>query len=676
MRIETLVCCLCLLTLASVAAAQDPLQDSFRVYTRQIAPGMRVTPLLRYQLDTAWGQDHARVQRLESITTAEGLRQYQGELRTRLLDCLGGLPADKTPLNAQITGILQAEGYRIEKVIFESLPGFHVTANLYIPDGATTPSPAVLLPCGHSFNGKAYPGYQQICGRLARRGYVVLTWDPVGQGERSQFWDAAAGESRYNRVCGEHAIMGDLAYLAGTNLARWEVWDGIRAHDYLLTRPEVDPKRIAVTGNSGGGFQTAFLGALDERNSVVIPSCYISSLPMRMANRIYSDPDNDPEQDLSGMLSQGIDHAGLLVLAWPRPLAVNLALLDFFPVEGGRMAFRQVAPLWRQFGQARDIQLNEGYHPHGYSSENQEKAFAFLDIHNGLAPRWSLDSTTVLPEHDLWCTASGQVRLEYPDGVSFLESLRRYWIERRSGDKTSLDNLYRSPQRPAIESWSVLPDDGSRPEKSILWQKVGSGRVDGYTVDRYILTHSGGLQIPLLHFHTGKPADNTRIWFGLDGKVKSTEWPKLKDQLGQGVDLVSFDFRGLGENRLDYQVTSVDDPRLAGVPLEQQYFSPLSGVLINYVANSLLTGRPYFLQMIEDIEIVSKFAREALAAGDLQVSGGKKADLLARSAAAVVPGLEYVRAADAEEMNWSRLVEDGSEDWPVHYILPRGAFVE
>ena len=99
----------------------------------------------------------------------------------------------------------------------------------------------------------------------------MICWDPVGQGERSQFWDASRGRSRYNLICGEHAVLGNLAYLAGANLARWEVWDGMRALDYLLTRPEVDPARISITGTSGGGFQAAIIAALDPRIRVAAP---------------------------------------------------------------------------------------------------------------------------------------------------------------------------------------------------------------------------------------------------------------------------------------------------------------------------------------------------------------------------------------------------------------------
>ena len=193
------------------------------------------------------------------------------------------------------------DGFQIEKLIFESLPGVYVTALVYVPEDGNKTHPGILVPVGHATNGKIH--YQALCQRLVKRGYVVICWDPPGQGERSQFWDAKAGKSRYNLICAEHAVLGNLAYLAGTNLARWEVWDGIRAVDYLLTRPDVDPERINITGTSGGGFQAAHIAALDRRIKVAAPSCYITALPMRIYNRIFKDPDSDPEQDLYGMIS-------------------------------------------------------------------------------------------------------------------------------------------------------------------------------------------------------------------------------------------------------------------------------------------------------------------------------------------------------------------------------------
>jgi len=347
---------------------------------------------------------------------AQGARLHalQGELRRKVLDLIGGLPADRTALNPRVTGTLAGDGYRIEKVVFESVPGFHVTALLYVPEAPAGPKPAVLLACGHSPIGKAYPSYQEIAIRLVRRGYVVLCWDPVGQGERSQFWDATRGRSRYNLVCGEHAVLGNLAVLAGASLLRWEVWDGMRAVDYLLTRSEVDARRVAITGTSGGGTQSAWIGALDPRIAVVIPSCYVTALPMRMANRIFEDPDTDPEQDPSGLVSAGIDHAGLLLLVYPRALFVASAVKDFVPIEGARLTFREVAKMYRRFGHGDRVGMTEGYHEHRFSLENQTAAFAFLDRSSAQPMREGLAAEPTRPPEALRCTPSGQVRVDLP----------------------------------------------------------------------------------------------------------------------------------------------------------------------------------------------------------------------------------------------------------------------
>src|SRR6266704_1155404 len=193
--------------------------------------------------EQAWKQDDQRRAAWGAIHDERELLRAQDELRQRLLQMIGGLPAEKTDLHARITGTIQMDGFSIEKLIFESLPGVYVSALVYIPTDHAKKGPAVLVPAGHAPNGKIY--YQDLCQRLAKRGYVVLAWDPVGQGERSQFWDSKEAKSRYNLICAEHAVMGNLAYLADTNLARWEIWDGMRALDYLLTRREVDGDRIS-----------------------------------------------------------------------------------------------------------------------------------------------------------------------------------------------------------------------------------------------------------------------------------------------------------------------------------------------------------------------------------------------------------------------------------------------
>jgi len=263
----------------SAASENVPPAEAFRVLPPADAEGPQITPYLLYQTALAWNQDELRLQRWSQVKNEGDLLLLRAELRKSLLEMIGGLPTEKTDLHATITGTISGKGFHIEKLIYQSLPGFYVTALVYVPENGDKVHPAILVPAGHSTNGKDH--YQALSERLALRGYVVISWDPVGQGERSQFWDAKAKKSRYNLTCGEHAVMGNLAYLAGANLARWEVWDGMRAVDYLLTRPDVDGERINITGTSGGGTQTALIGALDERIKVIIPSCYITALPMR-----------------------------------------------------------------------------------------------------------------------------------------------------------------------------------------------------------------------------------------------------------------------------------------------------------------------------------------------------------------------------------------------------------
>src|SRR5437879_32563 len=441
----------CAVLVLSAAGADLPAADAFRVLPPPSAEAPVITPYLKYQTEMAWQQDDLRRKSWEAIRTEQDLLRIQTEVRANLLSMLGGLPAHKTPLNPHITGKLQMDGFHIEKLIFESLPGVYVSALVYLPDDESKKHPGMLVPAGHSSSGKAY--YQALCQRLVQRGYVVISWDPVGQGERSQFWDAKKNKSRYNLICAEHAVMGNLAYLAGTNLARWEIWDGIRALDYLLTRPEVDPQRINITGTSGGGFQVAHIAALDRRIKAAAPSCYITALPMRVYNRIFKDPDSDPEQDLYGMISNHIDNPGLLLMMYPRPVFVSAAVLDFFPIEGAHRSVREVSELYSKFNHADRIAMAEGYHDHQYSPQNQEAAVAFLDHFNGLPAPKKAFVTKELDDKTLQCTRTGQVMLDFEDARSIMDEIRQYYLDHKKEPTKTIKQLYYSELYPRINSW-------------------------------------------------------------------------------------------------------------------------------------------------------------------------------------------------------------------------------
>jgi pimeloyl-ACP methyl ester carboxylesterase len=661
------------LSLSPVHSPDMPSSDAFRVLPKS-SEGPRITPYLRYQTEVAWRQDDERRKRWEAIRTEQELLQLQQELRTHLLNMLGGLPTDRTPLHPRITGRIQMKGFHIEKLIFESLPGVYVTALIYVPENGAAKNPAMLVPSGHAANGKVH--YQALCQHLVQRGYIVISWDPVGQGERSQFWDAQKHKSRYNLICGEHAVLGNLAYLAGTNLARWEIWDGIRALDYLLTRSDVDPERINITGTSGGGFQTAYIAALDPRIKVAAPSCYITALPMRVYNRIFQDPDSDPEQDLYGAIASGIDHPGLLLLMYPRPVFVAAAVLDFFPIEGTYKTVREVTALYSRFGHADRIAMHEGYHKHEYSDENQKAAIDFMDHFNRMPPQGGLASTQSLDEKALQCTRTGQVMLDFPDARSVMDLIRDYYREHKSR-ASNLKQLYYSDQYPGIKTWSVEQYNGVIPAANqIAWQLIGSSQVDDVKVDRYVLHHSRYLEMPLLHIYKQQNRKRVLMWLGEDGKIAAHDWPEARKYVDQGYDIVTIDPRGLGETRMRYTAMSADDPTLANPDFDLAYVSPLSSVLADYVYNSLLNGRPYFLQMLEDVEIATRFVHAKVNdQSEIAVYGRRDAYTLAHAASQVLPGIKLLSESDNGAFKWSTVVEGKRELWPVAYLLPDGAYI-
>jgi len=661
--------------ICSLARTDPPPSEFFQVLKQPLPLGPRVTPYLRYQAEQAWKEDEARQKAWDAIRDEAGLRKMQEDLRQKLLQMIGGLPTVKADLHAEITGKIPMDGFTIEKLVFQSLPGIYVTALVYVPNDHASKHPAVLVPAGHAADGKLH--YQALSQRLAGRGYVVISWDPVGQGERSQFWNSRAQKSRYNLICAEHAVMGNLAYLAGANLARWEVWDGIRAVDYLLTRPDVDGERISITGTSGGGTQTALIAALDPRIKVAVPSCYITSLPMRMANRIFVDPDSDPEQDLYGMVSNGVDHPGLLLLMYPRPVMVAAAVLDFFPIEGTRKTFREMRRLYTQFGHGDRIAMVESYNGHQYSTENQQAALDFIDHFNRMPVRTNLPVVKELDGQTLQCTRTGQVLVDYSDGRPLTDVIREYYEEHKSERVRTLTKEYFGEKYSGVKNWRVSEHAGVLPPGGeITWEAVGSSKFEDVTIDRYLLRHSGLLEMPLLYIHkSGGSERKTALWFQENGKATAEDWPEIEKVLNQGFDIISFDFRGLGETRMPYTAVSPDDPLLGRLDFDHAYVNPISGVLANYVYNSLLTGRPYFLQMIEDAEIARRFAAQKLRVNVVAVSAVGEAYTLASAIAETLPGMGLLPPPNGKVLKWSEIVEQRREAWPIQYLLPRGAYV-
>ncbi|MCP4639720.1 MAG: metalloendopeptidase, partial [bacterium] len=303
-------------TMVLTACAFGASGDAIRVLPDEIggvAPSGMVRAYLVDEMAALWETWQAEY---EARTSPEAIAEYQAQMRERFVEALGGFP-ERTPLNAQVTGVVRRKGYRVEKVLFESQPGLYVTGALFVPesDRFKGPYPGVLVPCGHSVNGKAHEPYQTMGAFLALEGNVALVFDPVDQGERYQvlkddgtmaFWGTYA-----------HTMAGIGSILVGRNTATYEIWDGMRGIDYLQSRPEVVADRIGCTGNSGGGTQTSFLMALDDRVDVAAPSCYLNRLGRQMVAST-----GDAEQNIAGQLGFGMDHADYLMMRAPIPIKI------------------------------------------------------------------------------------------------------------------------------------------------------------------------------------------------------------------------------------------------------------------------------------------------------------------------------------------------------------------
>jgi dienelactone hydrolase len=355
----------------------------------------------------------ARREVIAKLHTPDDIKQRQAYLKGKFLEALGGFP-EKTPLNAKTVGTLKSDGFRIEKVIYESRPMHHVTANFYLPEGKG-PVPGVLVPCGHSINGKAADAYQRVCILMAQHGLAVLCYDPIGQGERMQLLDKS-GKPAIAGSTSEHTMVGVGALLVGQSTATYRIWDGIRSLDYLASRPEVDPKRLGCTGNSGGGTLTAYLMALDERIACAAPSCYITTL-----ERLFATiGPQDAEQNITGQVAFGMEHADYLTMRAPKPTLMCVATQDYFDISGAKTSFKEASGIYGKLDASDKMAFFEFDDKHGFSKPRREAAARWMK-------RWLLGVDEAIAEGDfpsfkdaeLQCTRSGQVLEDFQGKSAF-----------------------------------------------------------------------------------------------------------------------------------------------------------------------------------------------------------------------------------------------------------------
>ena len=317
---------------------------------------------------------------------------YRKGLKAKMMEAIGAFP-ERTPLNARTVATYRRDGYAVEKVIFESMPGVFVTANLFVPEGAGK-RPAVVMSCGHADEGKDYPGYLRACVLAAKRGFVALMFDPHYQGERRTTYCRSNTKS--------HNEMGLRASLVDWSAPLLRIWDGMRAIDYVLSRPEVDASRLGYMGQSGGGTMTALMEAADDRIKAAAPSCFLTSLRDLCA---YMGP-QDGEQNIYGQLSFGLNHTGYVLIP-DIPVAVTCKFSDMFPYSGVQTLFKTVRALEANVGIGERAFLNCAPGPHGWTEATETSSVLFLAKH--LMPE-----AFAKPDTQMVGTASCEEKIDLP----------------------------------------------------------------------------------------------------------------------------------------------------------------------------------------------------------------------------------------------------------------------
>lgn len=374
--------------------------------------GAQLPDYLRREAQACFDRDREEKDRLRSVPAFEERRSRLKGYFDRLI---GGLPKEKTPLNASCMGILDRGEYEIRKIVYASLPGVYVTANLYVPKAGEGPYPAVVFACGHTEAGKAVPAYQKVCIELVRNGIIALAVDPISQGERSQSYDRAAGRPLV-RWHAEHTYLSLQCELAGSHIVRYFTWDLIRSVDYLLSLPIVDGDKIGVTGNSGGGIQTIMAMIADPRIAAAAPCTYISS---REAYMKTGQP-QDGEQIWDGAIEEGMDYDDYLTLFAPKPVLIGGVESDFFCIEGTYASCARAKEAYALFGRADNVTLGMAKGTHAFNDELRGIVVDwFAKQFHGKAARPPLGNAMATePAATLQCTVGGQVLAEYADARS------------------------------------------------------------------------------------------------------------------------------------------------------------------------------------------------------------------------------------------------------------------
>ncbi len=521
---------LCFLSIQSTG------QESFDLMTWKTEYTVRT-----HLLQEMHGQYDLRRNAIQNaLQSKESMLAYRNECRQKYLDLLGEFP-EKSPLNPQITKTIKLEGYRIENVLFESLPKHHMAANFYLPEGEG-PFPAVIIFCGHEMTSKATESYQKTAILFAKNGFAALVVDPISQGEMVQFTDPN-GKRILRGSTTEHTLLNAGANLVGTSVVNYELYDNVRSLDYLLSRSEVDADRVGCLGNSGGGTQTAYFVGFDDRVKVAAPCSYIA----RRERNLELSGASDGCQHIPCEGKEQLEIGDFLIMFAPKPLLILAGRYDFVDFTGTEQTVEELKSVFRVLEEPEKVELFSVDDGHGITKPKREAAVRWFR-------RWLCNDNSLIietnhavqSEKDLNCTPNGQINDMFPDEKNIQQFNLAKGNELDRARKAFADGHDLIGYQQQIKKLLAIDDQ----PKNITEEVVGEEKHELFHLKKYILRTGGEIPLPCLVYTPRLKSDDTRALICLMEEGKSSiavNDSLIGSYMKRGDLLILADLRGMGE---------------------------------------------------------------------------------------------------------------------------------
>ncbi|MEN3324714.1 alpha/beta hydrolase family protein [Mariniflexile soesokkakense] len=473
----------------------------------------------------------------EALKSKESLLKYLDNCIKKYKNIISVFP-EKSNLNAQVVGTTQFEGFRIEKIIFESLPKRYVTANLYMPDGNES-FPVSLSLCGHGLGGKTPASSAAIL--MALNKIAVLVVDPVGQGERIQFVDENS-KSLTRGATTEHTILNMGANLVGTSVAAYEYWDNHRAIDYLETRPDIDKTRIGIFGSSGGGTQASYMLGLDQRIKVATVCSYFTQ--RERVFETYGASDGCQHIPYEGR--EQLEIADFVLMMAPKPVLIMSGKYDFVDYWGATQAFKDLKAAYNILESPEKVSMFSAEVGHGMPKPKREAMVSWFKkwFYNDSNPVIEGERISI-PTDNLKCTSTGQVITAISDNVSMPEYHKQLFENYKNHRTKFLKQDHTLIKKTVLELLGI-----EVPKEAIDVQQTGFNVSRKYDLYKYQINRMGEMPVPCLVLmpENINIKSNIVLYLNESGKddILSNE-SFIDEYINQGTILILADLRGFGE---------------------------------------------------------------------------------------------------------------------------------